>query len=90
MEGFFIDKGAKVGVCKDGFDENWIMKSESKDHTTRKDLFIELSDCNVGEYDEEDVLLANHTDDNGKVWGIAVPVCNSHVEASWIRNFNGL
>ena len=51
-----------------------VMKGESVLHTTRDNLFIELSDCNVGEYDEEDVLLANYTDDDDKVWGIAVYV----------------
>ena len=85
MKGFFIDAGARVSVCKGGFNEKWVMKGESVLHTTRDNLFIELSDCNVGEYDEEDVLLANYTDDDDKVWGFAVPVRSSCVEASWVR-----
>ena len=35
--------------------------------------------------DEEDVLLANYTDEDDRVWGIAVPVRYSGVEASWVR-----
>ena len=85
MKGFFIDSGTKVSVCRGGFDDRWIMKGESVRHTTRDDLFIELFDCNVGEYDEEDALLANYTDEDDRVWGIAVPVRYSGVEASWVR-----
>ena len=62
MKGFFIDKGTEVGVYRGGFDKNWIVKDRHSffRHTTRKDLFIDLSDCNVVDDGHgQPVLLAN-------------------------------
>jgi hypothetical protein len=84
MKGFFIDKGTEVTVYRGGFDiETWMVKypKSFKRHVTRKDLFIELSDCNVVDDGHgEPVLLANEAG-----FGLTVHLKRSGVESSWYR-----
>ena len=83
MKGFFIDKGTEVGVYRGGFDENWIVKDRHSffRHITRKDLFIDLADCNVVDDGHgQPVLLANESG-----FGITIHLKMRGVESSWDR-----
>ena len=83
MKGFFIDKGTEVGVYRGGFDKNWIVKDRHSffRHTTRKDLFIDLADCNVVDDGHgQPVLLANESG-----FGITIHLKMRGVESSWDR-----
>ena len=81
MKGYFIDKGSEVGVYRGGFDENWIVKDRHSfvRHTTRKNLFIDIGDCNVVDDGHgQPVLLANESG-----FGITVHLKMKGVNASW-------
>ena len=83
MKGFFIDNGTEVGVYRCGFDKNWIVKDRHSffRHTTRKDLFIDLADCNVVDDGHgQPVLLANESG-----FGITIHLKMRGVESSWDR-----
>ena len=83
MKGFFIDKGTEVGVYRGGFDKNWIVKDRHSffRHTTRKDLFIDLADCNVVDDGHgQPVLLANESG-----FGITIHLKMRGVESSCDR-----
>ena len=83
MKGFFIDKCTEVGVYRGGFDKNWIVKDRHSffRHTTRKDLFIDLADCNVVDDGHgQPVLLANESG-----FGITIHLKMRGVESSWDR-----
>ena len=78
MKGFFIDKGTEVGVYRGGFVKD---RHSFFRHTTRKDLFIDLADCNVVDDGHgQPVLLANESG-----FGITIHLKMRGVESSWDR-----
>jgi hypothetical protein len=86
MKGYFINSGTTVLVYSGGFDKSWVCKLNSCKviHITRKDIFIDINDCNVIDDDYgNQILLANYNSEDDRVFGIVAEF--NEVESSWVR-----